>query len=153
METDYEAADQKMLQNMGLGTLLIACLWIAAFSASGALSREIEDGTALTVISKPVSRAVFVLGKFAGLAGALAVAFYIMSLVFLMTVRHHVVSSAASPIDWPVIVLGCSGLALSILVGALGNFWFSWPFISAQVWSVVVCLSIAMGMIGFIGKG
>lgn len=153
METDYEAADQKMLQNLGLSTLLVSGLLIAAFSASGALSREIEDGTALTVISKPISRATFVFGKFAGLAGALGVALYISALVFLMTVRHHVVSAASSPIDWPVIVLGCTALAISILVGLLGNLWFAWPFISAQVWSAVVSLSIAMGLIAFIGKG
>ena len=153
METDYEAADQKMLQNLGLSTLLISGLLIAAFSASGAVSREIEDGTALTVISKPLSRATFVFGKFAGLAGALGVALYISALVFLMTVRHHVVSAASSPIDWPVIVLGCTALGISIVVGALGNLWFGWPFISAQVWSAVVCLSVAMGLIGFIGKG
>jgi len=153
METDYEAADQKMLQNLGLSTLLVSGLLIGAFSASGALSREIEDGTALTVISKPLSRATFVFGKFAGLTGALGVALYISALVFLMTVRHHVVSAASSPIDWPVIVLGCSAFGLSILVGALGNLWFSWPFISAQVWSAVVFLSMAMGLIAFIGKG
>ncbi|MBL7134674.1 MAG: ABC transporter permease [Phycisphaerae bacterium] len=153
METDYEAADQKMLQNLGLSTLLVSGLLIAAFSASGAVSREIEDGTALTVISKPLSRATFVFGKFAGLAGALGVALYISALVFLMTVRHHVVSAASSPIDWPVIVLGCTALAISILVGALGNLWFAWPFISAQVWSAVVSLSVAMGLIAFIGKG
>ncbi len=153
METDYEAADQKMLQNLGLSTMLISGLLIAAFSASDALSREIEDGTALTVISKPLSRATFVFGKFAGLAGALGVALYISALVFLMTVRHHVVSAASSPIDWPVIVLGCTALGISILVGALGNLWFGWPFISAQVRSAAVSLSIAMGLIAFIGKG
>ena len=151
--TDYEAEDQKMMLNMGLGTLMTAGLFISAFSAAGALSREIDDGTALTVMVKPLGRTTFVLGKFAGLAGALAVALYICSLVFLMTVRHHVVSSASTPVDWPVIVLGTAALVASVLIGALGNYWFSWPFFSAQVWSAVVCLSIAMGLIGFIGKG
>ena len=153
MATDYEAADQKMLQNLGLSTLLVSGLLIGAFSASGALSAEIEDGTALTVLSKPLTRATFVLGKFAGLTGALAVAFYICCLVFLLTIRHHVVSSASSPIDWPVIVLGLSAVVISLLVGVFGNLWFGWSFISAHVWSAVICLSIAAGVIGFVGKG
>jgi len=104
---DYQASDQKMLIQLGLGSLLGTGLLLAAFGASSAVSREIEDRTALTVMSKPVSRATFVLGKFTGVAGAVGAAFYLSSIVFLMTVRHQVMSSAGDPYDWPVIVLGC----------------------------------------------
>src|SRR5690606_29714011 len=69
--------DNKLLKDLGLSTLLLSGLFISAFSASGILSQEIENKTVLTVVSKPISRPVFLLGKFAGLAGALAVAFYL----------------------------------------------------------------------------
>ncbi|MCE5325685.1 MAG: ABC transporter permease [Planctomycetaceae bacterium] len=153
LETNYDETDQKMVEQWGLSTLLAAGLFIAAFSASGALAREIDDGTAMTVLTKPVSRTMFVLGKFGGLAAALTLAFYIAAMVLLMLVRHKVVSSASTPFDWPVIVLGVSALAASMLVAALGNYWFAWPFISAMVCSVAVGLSLAMGLIAFIGKG
>jgi ABC-type transport system involved in multi-copper enzyme maturation permease subunit len=152
-EGDYQVSDQLMLETLGLSTLLVSGLLVAAFSASGALSREIEDRTALTVISKPVSRATFVLGKFAGVAGAVLAAFYLCSLVFLMTVRHKVMSAAWHPYDFPVIVLGCSAMGLSVLTAMLGNLFFGWPFISAWVYAALVLLSAAMGLIGFIGKG
>ena len=152
-EGDYQASDQLMLESMGLSTLLVSGLLIAAFSASSVLAREIEDRTALTVISKPVTRATFVLGKFTGVAGAVTAAFYLCCLVFLMTVRHKVMSAVWHPYDFPVIVLGCSAAGLTILTGVLGNLFFGWPFISACVWSALILFSVAMGLIGFIGKG
>ncbi|RKY23299.1 MAG: hypothetical protein DRP83_09450, partial [Planctomycetota bacterium] len=80
---DYEASDQQMLENLGLSTLLLMGLITAALSASATISREIEDKTALTVVSKPVSRAVFVLGKFAGVGLAITLMYYLGAAVFL----------------------------------------------------------------------
>ena len=153
MGGDYHKTDQRMLEAMGLATLLVFGLLISAFSASAALAREIEDRTAMTVISKPVSRATFVLGKFGGVAAAVAVAQYLCGLVFLMTVRHKVMSAAWNPFDFPVIVLGCSALGLTILTAVLGNLFFGWPVVSAGVYAGLIFLTTAVGLIGFIGKG
>ena len=150
---DYHETNQMMLENLGLSTLLMAGLLLAAFTASGALTREIEDGTALTVISKPISRGAFVLGKFVGVTVAVALAYYLCTLVFLMTVRHQVVSAAYEPYDFPVIVLGTTAFALAVIVALGGNFFFGWPFTSAAVWSSLLSLTAAMGLISVIGKG
>lgn len=150
---DYQVSDQKMLIQLGLGSLLFTGLLLAAFSASSAVSREIEDRTALTVVSKPVSRATFVMGKFAGVAAAVAIAIYLASLVFLMTVRHQVMSSVSDPYDWPVIVLGCSAGAIALIIATAGNIHFGWAFISSLVWSLTATLTVAMGSICFVGKG
>ncbi|MCE5277826.1 MAG: ABC transporter permease [Planctomycetaceae bacterium] len=153
LETNYDETDQKMVEQWGLSTLLAAGLFIAAFSASGAVAREIDDGTALTVLTKPLSRTMFVLGKFGGLAAALTIAFYIAAIVMLMLVRHKVVASASTPFDWPVIVLGLTALACAFIIAAVGNFMFAAPFISTLVWSLAATLTVAMGLIAFIGKG
>ena len=58
--------DDKLLLELGLSTLLLSGLFLASFSATGVLSREIENKTVLTVIAKPVSRPLFLLGKFTG---------------------------------------------------------------------------------------
>ena len=153
VSTDSYSTDQKMLENLGLTTLLVASLLIAVFSASSVLAREIEDRTALTVISKPVSRSTFVLGKFAGVAGAVVLAFYLCLLVFMMTVRHGVLPTASDVIDWPVIVIGSAALAMVLLIALLGNLFFGWTFTSAAVGSGFVLLSVAMLAIGFVDKG
>ena len=150
---DYKDSDQRLMNNVSLSTILAMGLLVAAFGASSALAREIADRTALTVMSKPVSRATFVLGKYLGVAAAVTMAFYLCSLVFLMIVRHGVVPAASDPIDWPVIVLGCSALALAFVIALGGNYVFGWTFTSAMVWSMTICLSAAMAAIAVIGKG
>jgi len=150
---DYHDTDQKMLENLGLSTLLVGGLFIAAFSASSVLAREIEDHTALTVISKPISRPVFVLGKFSGVAAAVALAYYLCSLVFLMTIRHRVMPAASDPYDIPVIVLGVSAFVLAIVVALAGNYVFGWQFTSSGVWTAALLLTLAMGSLVFVGKG
>ncbi len=152
MGTNYRETDQKMFESVGLSTLLLSGLLIAAFSASSVLAREIDDKTALTVISKPVSRPTFVLGKFMGVTAAVTLAFYVCSLVFLLLVRHGIMSAITDPYDWPVIVLGLSAFGLAMLIAILGNFFFGWSIVSAGLWANVLLLSIAMAAISFIGK-
>ena len=116
------------------------------------LTRELEDRTALTVISKPVPRAVFLLGKFLGVAGAVALAFYLCSLVFFLTARHHPTVAVSDPIDVPVIVLGISAAVLSIAAAAAGNYFLGWPFVSSVVWAATCFFTVAMGVISVVGR-
>ena len=154
MTPNYVTENATMLQNLGLSTLLMfSGLLLSAFSACSVLAREIEDRTALTVVSKPVSRGMFVVGKFAGVSAAVTLGLYLSMLVFLMTVRHRVLSTAASPIDWPVIVLGGSALLGALLLGLVGNYLFGWHFGSAAIWSAAALMTLAMGVILFVGKG
>jgi ABC-2 type transport system permease protein len=153
MGTDYELSDQQQLQTLGLSTILVGGMFTAAFCASSSINKEIRDKTALTVISKPVARAVFVLGKFIGIVASVTLFYYLASLVFMVTVRHHVVSSASAPIDWPVIVIGCIAIALSLLLATFGNYTFGWGFISTTVISLGVFLTAAVAIIAFVGKG
>ncbi len=149
---EYRQTDQQFMINLGLSTLLVSGLFISAFSASGVISREIEDKTILTVLSKPVARPIVVLGKFLGVAAVLIIAYYLCSLVFLMTVRHRVMPTAADPFDWPVIILGGSAFVISILLALFCNYFFNWHFVPSAVGFLVVMLSLAMGAITFIGK-
>ena len=152
LSVDFQSSDQQQLEELGLATLRVMGLLIAAFSASGVLRREIEEKTALIVLTKPISRTLFVVGKFLGVLAAVAVAYYLCSLVMLMTVRHRVVSARSDPIDWPVIVIGFSALGSTILLTMLGNLFFGWPFTSTGVWLGGVLLTAAMVAIAMVGK-
>jgi len=152
VSTDYHASDQLMLQVFGLANLGAAGLLLAAFSASSVLAREIEERTALTVVSKPIARSTFVLGKFAGVGAAVAVGFYLCSIVFLLTVRHKVMSAAPDPYDWPVITLGLAALGLSVGVSIVGNLVFGWHVTSTAVWSGLVFFTAAFVAVLFVGK-
>ena len=150
---DYHESNQRLLEQLGLSTLLVSGLLLAAFTSSSVLSREIEDKTALTVVAKPVSRATFILGKFGGVAGAVVLAYYLCSLVLVMTVRHKVRPAVTDPHDWPVIVLGLTAFVLAIGAALVGNIVFGWTFTSAVVWCALALLSMAVGVVMFVGKG
>lgn len=150
-EGEHQETDQKMMENLGLSTLLVSGLFVASFSASAVISREIDDKTAQTVISKPVSRMTFVLGKFVGVGAAATVAFYLAGLVFLMMVRYRVHTNASDPFNWPVIVLGLTALFLTFGVGIFGNVTFGWTFTATTIWSGAVLLTAAMGTVAFLG--
>ncbi|MFP4104801.1 MAG: hypothetical protein ACLFVU_01830 [Phycisphaerae bacterium] len=150
---DYHKTDQQMLVNLGMSTLLVSGLLVSAFSASSVLSKEIRERTVLTVIAKPVGRVTFLGGKFLGVATAVLLAFYLCTLVFLMTVRHKVVPAASDPIDWPVIIIGVSCAAAALIIALAGNFFFGWNFVSGLVYNLLIFLTLAMLVIAFVGKG
>jgi ABC-2 type transport system permease protein len=142
--------DNKLLKDLGLSTLLLSGMFLAAFSSAGILSREIENKTVLTVVSKPVSRPLFLTAKFAGLAGALSVAFYLTSLVFLLTMRHKVMERASQHLDMPVIIFGCSAFMLVILIAAFCNYLYDMQFGSTAIALALPMMSVALGLVALI---
>jgi ABC-2 type transport system permease protein len=150
---DHQDQDQRLMVNVSLSTLMAMGMLVAVFSASSVLAREIDDKTALTVVSKPVGKGTFVLGKFFGVAGAVTLACYLGALAMLMLCRHRVLTNASDPVDYPVIVLGISALVLAFGVAIAGNFMFGWTFTTAVTWLQVIFMTLAMGAIAVIGKG
>lgn len=58
----------KLDRDSGLAFHFIFGLFVAGYAASSSLAREMRKGTAAAVLSKPVSREVFFLAKYAGVA-------------------------------------------------------------------------------------
>jgi hypothetical protein len=59
--------DFVMMQELGYDTIMLLPLLMGVIAASMSISEEIEGRTAITLMSKPVSRRQFLLGKFAGI--------------------------------------------------------------------------------------
>src|SRR5512143_3053470 len=121
-------SDIKIVKDVGLATLMLYGLLTAAFSATSVITREIESHTVLTVVSKPVSRPVFLLGKYLGVCAAVLVGYYILCLVFLMTIRHGVLETVTQKYDQPVLIFGLSAIALSLVAATFGNYFYGWHF-------------------------
>ncbi len=78
--------------NLGLTAVSLFGVVIAIFIGIGLVSKEIEKRTLYTVLSRPVQRWEFIVGKFFGLAGTLVVNTFFMALgVFaaLLYVSRH----------------------------------------------------------------
>src|SRR6266705_793250 len=78
--------------NLGLTAVSLFGIVIAIFIGIGLVSKEIEKRTLYTVLSRPVRRWEFIVGKFFGLAGTLVVNTFLMAIgVFgsLLYVSRH----------------------------------------------------------------
>lgn len=62
--------DFKMLMDCGLATILICGLLLAVWTSSTSVADEIEGKTAMTLLSKPINRRQFILGKYVGIMAA-----------------------------------------------------------------------------------
>ncbi|MBI4392098.1 MAG: ABC transporter permease, partial [candidate division NC10 bacterium] len=69
----------KIIKDLGLAAIGLVGTLIAIFIGVGLVYKEIERRTLYTIITKPIRRAEFVLGKFLGLALTLAVNVAIMA--------------------------------------------------------------------------
>jgi hypothetical protein len=105
------------------------------------------------VVSKPVARPVFVLGKFLGIGAAIAVAFWILAVTFILSLRHQVLQNAGDDLDGPVLVFGF-GLALAALVAAIGsNYLYRRSFTSMFVALLAIGQLVALLGVLVVGKG
>jgi ABC-type transport system involved in multi-copper enzyme maturation permease subunit len=86
--------DVKMYKDSGLMTIMVLAIIVSLWTASVSVAEEIEGRTALTLLSKPVSRREFVLGKFLGITWANFLLFVILGSWMLIWVSYKVVYDA-----------------------------------------------------------
>jgi ABC-type transport system involved in multi-copper enzyme maturation permease subunit len=91
--------DIKMLKDTGLSLILVLGIIQAVWGACQSVAEEIDGKTALTVLSKPVSRRDFILGKFVGIAWAVGLMVVIFSIVLLIGVAYKPVYDAREGAD------------------------------------------------------
>lgn len=82
--------DVKMLKDCGLATMLICGLLLAVWTSSTSIADEIEGKTAMTLLSKPITRRQFVIGKFLGIIQAVMVLLLPIAIVFLALIFYKV---------------------------------------------------------------
>lgn len=93
--------DIKMLKDSAFSLILVFCLIQAIWAASNSVSEEIEGRTALTVLSKPVGRRQFILGKFFGITWSVALLFIVLGVVLLLVVAYKPVYDARETSNLP----------------------------------------------------
>lgn len=147
--------DNKILVDLGLSTLFICGLLLAAGTATTVLSRELENRTVLTVVSKPVPRPAVVVGKYLGVAAALVVGFWTLGAVFLLTIRHRVPSGdqRTGGFDGPVLVFGLGAVVAAVAVASTANYLRGRAFTSRFVTFLWLLVSAALGAVWCVDRG
>ncbi len=86
--------DIKMLKDQAMVLIMLLSVLLGVWNAGLTLSDEIEGKTAVTVLSKPIGRRTFILGKFTGLLFPVLLLFLLLSVVFLVVVSYKVLFEA-----------------------------------------------------------
>ncbi len=71
--------DVKMLKMCALDLIMFLSIIVAAWTASLSISEEIEGRTALTVLSKPIGRIQFIIGKFFGVVQSVSLLYLFLA--------------------------------------------------------------------------
>jgi len=144
--------ERLVVVNLGLTAVSLFGIVIAIFIGIGLVSKEIDRRTLYTVLSRPVRRWEFIVGKFVGLAGTLVVNTFFMAIgVFgaLLYVAHHFQASD----KWLLVALYFIVLQFLIITSlALLFSSFSSPLMSAVfAFSMFVVGTFAEDLRGFAG--
>jgi ABC-type transport system involved in multi-copper enzyme maturation permease subunit len=115
----------RVATDFGLGVMSLLLVGLAIFLSSGQLTKEIERRTIFLVLSRPVSRAQFVIGRTLGTVLTLFALQLVMSAVFLVQLWYlnidmsmALVSSLVG-LSVELVVLCCLGALLSSSAGPI----------------------------------
>lgn len=75
--------ETKMYIDCSLSTMLLAGLFVTIWTAASSVSEEVEAKTAMTMLSKPIMRWQFILGKYLGIVQSAMWMLIVLTLVFL----------------------------------------------------------------------
>lgn len=73
---------ERILQDIGLAAVRVFSVMIAIFVGIGLLHREVDRRTVFTILSKPIGRGEFLVGKYLGLVATLWMQIAVMGLCF-----------------------------------------------------------------------
>jgi ABC-type transport system involved in multi-copper enzyme maturation permease subunit len=141
----------------------VSFIWTSGFflafavvtSGAGAISKESNDGTLLTLVSKPIARRQIVLGKFTGIVIhallMITVIFLIQAVIlwFVLPVEAPTFGALLQAIPWMILYSLLVILVFASLSLALSSL------IDNQVVTTVLCCGLIffMFMFGFISSG
>jgi hypothetical protein len=95
--------DYLMVKQLGYDTIMLAAVLFGTLAASLSISEEIEGRTAVTLMSKPISRRQFLLGKYFGIVMAAGLMFGLLGTYFegVLLVKHwsDKLGSLSDPLD------------------------------------------------------
>ena len=111
--------DLKIIKDLGLAAIAIFGLLIAVFIGIGLVSKEVERKSVYGLLTKPVTRTQFVLGKYVGLVLTLAVNITAMTMAFYAVLFYmDLTASEATRASWPAAAMDWRLLIATLLIFA-----------------------------------
>lgn len=112
--------DIRMLKDLAIATGTMSGVLVAIFVAVNTITTEIEDWTVVTVLSKPVRRWEFVVGKFLGVVFTLTLVYAVLTVVYILLVWWGTWTSVT---DYENVVPHLKKQFWSIAMGTANEMW------------------------------
>ena len=128
----------QVMQDFGLATMSLTGLLLSVLIGVGLLGREVSSKTVYMVITKPVSRAAFVVGKFAGLLATLFLNYVLLVVVFWVAILY--MGGAAQPSLLAAVLL--IWVEMAVMIAA--SIFFS-TFTSGPVFAAILTAAFYVG--------
>lgn len=115
----------RVVTDFGLGVMSLILVGLSMFLSVGMISTEIERRTVFLVLSRPISRAVFIAGRFLGLALTMTALLLTMSAIYLAQLflfdveTTSAIAAAIAGLWIELLVLIALGLLFSSFAGRL----------------------------------
>jgi hypothetical protein len=142
--------DPKLVKDSVLAVLFLSGLLGAVLSASNTVAREIRTGTALTVLSKPVGRARYLLARYAGLVAILSITVYLNLVACLLASR--MAYDAYGEADLRALGIFFGFVVAAYLAAGFSNYFLRRPFVSDALLCLVIGISLAFVVINFFNR-
>lgn len=130
----------RMVRDSALALQLVSGLILACYAASATITRELRQGTLASIVSKPISRSLFLLAKFAGVAFIMFAYALTTTLATMLSART---ASIAFVYDWWGIGPLLAAVLLAYAWSALQNFITRVPFVSRAYLTLSLAVAAA----------
>ena len=149
--------DGRLARDSGLSCMLVFGLVLAAGTAGRSVADEITRGTAAAALGKPVSRVTFVLSKWLGVCGVMAVFWCGLLAATLIAERssaHFVVQEnfAGYATDTLTLVLALSGVAAALGVAAARHYFWRRRFGYSAFLGIALSQVLVAGLSGLYAR-
>jgi hypothetical protein len=140
----------KLVVDSAMATTMVIGWLMAVLCASHAISREIENGTALLLLSKPVKRPVFIVAKILGILVALGAFWLLCALAAMISLR---VAKDQFLLDNTAMGVYFGVLALSLIIAGVHNYVTRSSFPMAAVLTLLVLFPLMTAAIYYLPVG
>jgi hypothetical protein len=138
---------ERLVRDSSLALHFVLGLVMGALSACTALRAELRGGTAAAILSKPVPRPLFFIGKFAGIALVMIAFSILMACATLLATRTAAVAfvydfAGSGPL--------IAAILLALAAGGVQNFLLRRPFASRTFGALLMLIPAAVAVSGAI---
>lgn len=142
----------RLLVEMGMASITVMSLVAVSLTASHSIHSEIKRKTAILILTKPVSRVSFLMGKYIGVVACGALIIFFHSLLLMMVIRMGAPETAAYIVDGPCVFSIVCIFLFSLIYGFYQNYFNRKNFCSQSIKSAIYVGIFFFLIVGFFDR-